>query len=137
MNYNLEEYKNAFIELIYEHNIKDIVLGEKYYVAQWSLSPMSEGNIVTELIIRQEVNVNGIITYFTMSSNRCYQGYQIHETRDEAQKVANFMNEIGYVGEKVRSDTLRELGVTQKIANNVRNATIEKSLKEKGYFIWY
>lgn len=135
MNYNLEEYKSAFIELIYEHNIKDIVLGEKYYVTQWSLR--SERNIVTESIIRQEVNVNGIITYFTMSSNRYYQGYQIHETRDEAQKVANFMNEIGYVGEKVRSDTLRELGVTQDIANHVRNATIEKSLKEKGYFVWY
>ena len=135
MNYNLEEYKSAFIELIYEHNIKDIVLGEKYYVTQWSLS--SKRNIVTETIIRQEVNVNGIITYFTMSSNRYYQGYQIHETRDEAQKVANFMNEVGYVGEKVRSDTLRELGVTQEIANHVRNATIEKSLKEKGHFIWY
>lgn len=137
MKYDLEDYKKKFLELLYEHNKKEIKLGERYYTAECSRQPLSDGVRVYESIIRQKAEVNGIMTYFTMSNYRYYQAYQIHEAKEEAQKVADFMNAVSYDGDLVRTKALEEIGVTKDVSESERERIVEEGIKEKGYFVWY
>lgn len=134
---NKEQYKEEFLKMLYEHNNKEIELGKRYYVSQWSMHPISNGYVPYETCIRQVVNVDGIKCYFSMISNRYYQAYQIHETQEEAQHVADFMNRFGYDSTTVTDKVLAKMGVTIERAEELREEFINDSLKRKGYFAWY
>lgn len=128
---NKEQYKEEFLKMLYEHNNKEIELGKRYYVSQWSThSPR-------EIWIRQVVDVNGINCYFSLINNRYYQAYQVHETQEEAQHVADFMNRFGYDSITIIDNALAEIGVTIERAKELREEFINDSLKGKGYFVWY
>lgn len=134
---NKEQYKEEFLKMLYEHNNKEIELGKRYYVSQWSMHPISDGYIPYETYIRQVVDVDGINCYFSMTNHRYYQAYQIHETQEEAQHVADFMNKIGYDSIEIIGGALANIGVTIERAEELREEFINNSLKGKGYFVWY
>lgn len=134
---NKEQYKEEFLKMLYEHNDKDIELGKRYYVSQWSTHPTSDGYVPYKTCIRQVVNVDGINCYFSIINNVYYQAYQIHETQEEAQHVAEFMNKFGYESITIISRELAKIGVTMERAEESREKFINDSLKGKGYFVWY
>ena len=134
---NKEQYKEEFLKMLYEHNNKEIELGKHYYVYHWSMYPFSHGSAPYKTCIRQVVNVDGINCYFSMTNNRYYQAYQIHETQEEAQYVADFMNRFGYESMSIISRVLYKMGVTIERAEELREEFINESLKEKGCLVWY
>lgn len=134
---NKEQYKEEFLKMLYEHNNKKVELGKRYYVSQWSMHPISDGYAPYETCIRQVVDVDGINCYFSMINHTYYQAYQIHETQEEAQYVADFMNRFGYDSTTIISKALYNIGVTIERAEELREEFINDSLKGKGYFAWY
>ena len=106
-----ERYAERFREILLLSNKRHIELNNTYCVAQWSRTPMSDGNFVYEQNITDAVCINGVYQYHSSSNYRVYYAYQIYETEEEAKDVACFMNELGYESENIRRDILKELGV--------------------------
>lgn len=131
-----EEYKTLLLEKLNNGNKYHIQLDKEYYVAEWSRHPACNGNFVYKEKLRCKTNENGMNVYYTLGNSRSYLPYQICETKEEAEEVADFMNKFGYTHEDIRNEFLIENDIRATISGKERFDLIAKKAKEKGYFEW-
>lgn len=92
-NKMMKAYKEL-LPIVYKD--KEIELNKKYWVTEWSWSPICDGRGVYEEIIRDHAVVNDIDCYFTNKNCRVYFKEDIYENKEDAERACKWQNSFGY-----------------------------------------
>lgn len=103
-------------KMLYEqYKDKEIEIGKKYWVSEWSWSPMCDGYFPCEETIRYSyIDKDGSKVYISGGNYRVYMPYDICETEEEAKKICKIKGNYAYDSCKY------EHHMTEEIENKVR-----------------
>lgn len=111
-----KETANKAIEwLIKNTKYKEILLGNKYYVSEWSWQSICDGIFVYEEYIRNCKEFGVVRAYCTCRNYRTYFPWDIYESKKECQVITDFKNSFGYDWDIAISEFIREIGARNEL----------------------
>lgn len=93
---------------------KEIFLGNKYYVSEWSWQPICDGIYVYEEYVRDCKDFGVVKAYCTCDNCRTYFPWDIYESEDECQVMTNFKNSFGYDWDIAISEYIKKIQAKNK-----------------------
>lgn len=107
--------KLAIEKLIEYTKDETIDLDRKYFVSEWSWTPIADGIYVYEEVIKDCKTYENIKVYCTGTNYRTYLPWDIYDSEDDCTLITNFKNSFGYAWEEEQSSFLRKLGARNEL----------------------
>lgn len=84
-------------------------LDKRYYVSEWSWSPICDGIFVFEEVIRDVKDFGTTKAYCTKTNNRTYFPWDLFDNKSDCQKMCDFKNSFAYDWQTATGDLLSSL----------------------------
>lgn len=105
-----EAAKLAIMRLVELTKNKIVEVNRKYFVSEWSWTPIADGIYVYEETISDCRDFGEVKAYCTGNNCRTYLPWDIYEAKEDCELITDFKNSFGYTWDMEQEMFLSNIG---------------------------